>query len=128
MHIVHPRPSHAHVRRGAFAALTALLLAAAIAEILSRGTGWWLFAAFLIAPDIALVAGIGTGLEKGRLHPRAVRLYNATHSFWGPALLAVISVGLPAAWLAGALAWALHISWDRTIGYGMRTRDGFQRS
>jgi hypothetical protein len=27
-----------------------------------------------------------------------------------------------------ALGWALHISLDRSLGYGMRTRDGFQRS
>jgi hypothetical protein len=128
MHIAHPRPSHATARRGAFAVLTALLLTAAITEILTRGTGWWFFGAFIIAPDLALLPGIGTGLEKGQLHPRAIPLYNAAHSFWGPALLAAVSIALPAAWLIGALAWALHISWDRTIGYGMRTRDGFQRS
>lgn len=26
-----------------------------------------------------------------------------------------------------ALAWASHISIDRPLGYGLRTRDGFQR-
>jgi Domain of unknown function (DUF4260) len=26
------------------------------------------------------------------------------------------------------LSWCFHISLDRPIGYGLRTRDGFQRS
>ena len=30
-------------------------------------------------------------------------------------------------YLVGALAWAFHISLDRALGYGLRTRDGFQR-
>jgi hypothetical protein len=42
--------------------------------------------------------------------------------------MAVAAVGLPAGWLLAALGWALHISLDRSLGYGMRTRDGFQRS
>ncbi len=55
-------------------------------------------------------------------------LYNALHSYWGPALLALAAVVLPAGYLVGALAWAFHISLDRTVGYGKRTRDGFQRA
>jgi hypothetical protein len=115
-------------RRSAFAALTALLLIAAIAGALVLGSGWWQLCAFAFAPDLALLAGMGAGLAKGQLHPRAVPLYNALHSYWGPALLALAAVVLPAGFLVGALAWAFHISLDRTVGYGMRTRDGFQRS
>ena len=63
-----------------------------------------------------------------QLHPRAVRLYNALHSYGGPALLAVAAIVVPFSYVIGALAWAFHISWDRALGYGMRTRDGFQRS
>jgi hypothetical protein len=128
MHAVHHTIARRRVQRAAFGLLAALLLVAALAEALREGTGWWQLAAFAIAPDLALFAGFGAGLEKGRLHPRAVRLYNALHSYWCPALLAVGAIALPAGWLIGALAWALHISLDRAVGYGLRTRDGFQRS
>ena len=128
MHAAHPHPVHTTARRSAFAALSVLLLAGAIAEVHYGNTGWWPFAAFVIAPDLALLLGFGANLEKGQLHARAVPFYNAAHSFWGPGLLAAASLVLPAGWLVGALAWALHIAWDRAIGYGMRTRDGFQRS
>jgi hypothetical protein len=115
-------------RRAAFGVLAALLLSAAVAGAAIHGSGWWLLAAFAIGPDIALFFGISSTLEKGQLHPRAVRLYNAAHSYVGPALLAAAAIVLPSGYLIGALAWAFHISLDRAVGYGMRTRDGFQRS
>jgi hypothetical protein len=128
VHIAHPHTERRAWRRGAFITLTALLLAAAIAEILRHGGGWWQFLAFGLGPDLALLLGAGAGLAKGRLHPRAVRLYNALHSYWGPGLLALAAIALPTGYFVGALAWAFHVSLDRSVGYGMRTRDGFQRS
>lgn len=128
MHIAHTHPSRSTAQRSAYALLTVLLLAAAIAEVHYGNTGWWRFAGFLMAPDFALLLGFGANLERGQLHRRAVPFYNAAHSFWGPALLAAASLVLPSGWIVAAFAWALHISLDRTIGYGMRTRDGFQRS
>ncbi len=124
MQIVHTQTA----RRAAYALLSFLLLATAIAVLIEQGSGWWLFAAFLVAPDLALLAGMSPALEKGQLHPRAVPLYNALHSYWGPAVLALAGIVLPIGAVIGALAWALHISIDRSVGYGMRTRDGFQRS
>jgi hypothetical protein len=115
-------------RRAAYGLLAAVLLAAAIAAVIAHGSGWWLFTAFIIAPDVALLLGMGPGLEKGRLHPRAVPLYNALHSLVGPALLAAAAIVLGPWALIGALAWGLHVSFDRLVGYGMRTRDGFQRA
>lgn len=114
--------------RIAYAALTVVLIAALALEVAATDTPWWLVVVFLLGPDIALFVGIGSGLEKGQLHPRAVPLYNALHRYWGPAALAVASFVLPEGWLAAALAWALHISVDRTVGYGLRTREGFQRT
>ncbi len=114
----------------AYATLAAALLAFAVFELVEHGTGWWQFFAFGAAPDLALFVGIAPGLAKGQLHPRAVPLYNALHRFWGPlalavlAALGVVSVG----YLVGAIAWALHIAVDRTVGYGLRGPDGFQRS
>ena len=113
--------------RIAYAALTAVLVAALAFEVAATDTSWWIVVVFLLGPDIALLLGIGSGLEKGQLHPRAVPLYNALHRYWGPAALALASLVLPEGWLAAALAWALHVSVDRTVGYGLRTPDGFQR-
>jgi hypothetical protein len=129
MHAAHAHTA-APTKRIAYAALAAALLAATVVEILRHDTGVWQFFAFGAAPDLALFAGIGSDLAKGQLHPRAVPLYNALHRFAGPATLAavVIVADLPTGYLVGALAWALHIAIDRTVGYGLRTPDGFQRS
>jgi hypothetical protein len=112
------------------AVLTAFLLAGIVFEVVKHRTGYWQLAAFGLGPDAALLLGVGTGLVKGQLHPRAVPLYNLVHRFWGPiALLAAASVlPLSLGWLIGGLAWAFHVSLDRTLGYGLRTPDGFQRS
>jgi hypothetical protein len=115
-------------RRAVYGALAAVLLAAAIGLPIAHGGGWWLFSAFIIGPDLALLLGIGSTVEKGRLHPRAVPLYNALHSYWGPALLGLAAIVLPVGAAIGALAWAFHISFDRCVGYGKRTPDGFQRA
>jgi hypothetical protein len=114
--------------RIAYAVLTAVLVAALAVAVVATDAPWWLVLAFLLGPDIALFAGIGTGLQKGQLHPRAVPLYNALHRYWGPAALALASVVLPDGWLAAALAWAVHVSLDRAVGYGLRTPEGFQRA
>jgi hypothetical protein len=117
------------VGRLAYAGLAALLLAAIVFEAGKHGTGYWQIGVFGLGPDLALFVGASGGLEPGRLHPRAVRLYNAVHRFWGPiALATAASFGLaPLDFFIGALAWSLHVSLDRALGYGLRTRDGFQR-
>jgi Domain of unknown function (DUF4260) len=109
-------------RRLAYAALSAALLTASIL-LMSRDGAAWQFFVFGAAPDLALFAGIGAGLAKGQLHPRAVPLYNALHRFPGPIILAFVP-----GFLLAALAWALHIAIDRTVGYGLRGADGFQRT
>ena len=121
---------HHPTRRLAFAVLAPLLLTATVAVAIAQGTGYWQIAAFGLGPDIALFAGIGSGLERGQLHPRAVPLYNALHTMWLPIVLAAAALlGIVStAYLVGAFAWAFHISLDRAVGYGLRTRDGFQRS
>lgn len=116
-------------RRTAYAALATLLLAAIVVEAIKHGTGYWQIAAFGLGPDLALFLGAGTGLAKGQLHPRAVGAYNLLHRFQGPlGVLALSAFGvLPLGFAIGALAWAFHVALDRAIGYGLRTRDGFQR-
>jgi Domain of unknown function (DUF4260) len=115
--------------RAAYATLAAALLAAALFELIAHDTGWWQFFAFGAMPDVALLLGIAPGLERGRLHPRAVPLYNALHRFIGPIALAIVAAAfLPAGYFVGAIAWGLHIAVDQACGYGLRTADGFQRN
>jgi hypothetical protein len=102
-----------------------------IAAVVVHGWGWWLLAV-VIAPDVPLFFGAGTGLAHGQLHPRAVPSYNLTHRLAGP--LASIGVGVAAA-IAGhgfgvlvvGLLWGTHVAFDRACGYGLRTSTGFRR-
>jgi hypothetical protein len=113
-----------------YSGLAALLLISVVFEVAKHSTGYWQLAVFGLGPDLALVFRAGADLARGQLHPRTVPLYNAVHRFWGPfavgvlAALGVFSVG----YFIGALAWGFHIALDRSLGYGLRTPDGFQRS
>jgi hypothetical protein len=117
-------------RRLAYASLAVTLLLAAIVEAVTHRTGYWQLGAFAMAPDAALFLGAGTGLAKGQLHPRAVGAYNLLHRFWGPLALIVAAGGglLPLGYVIGGLIWAFHVAVDRSLGYGLRTRDGFQHT
>jgi len=115
--------------RLAYGALAGLLLVAIVLEAVKYATGYWQIAAFGLGPDLALFYGAAANLERGQLHPRAVRLYNLVHRYRLPLALALAaSFGLlPLGYFVGSLAWAFHVSLDRALGYGLRTRDGFQR-
>ena len=114
--------------RAIYGVATVLCLILIAFIVRERDVSVWYAVAFAVAPDLALLAGYAPDLAKGQLHPRAVRLYNALHSFVGPAVLGIAALLVPGdAWLVAALAWALHISLDRSLGYGFRTPDGFQR-
>jgi Domain of unknown function (DUF4260) len=117
-------------RRGGYLLMTVALFALIAYQLAEHGTGWWQFFAFGAGPDLALLLGIAPGLAPGQLHPRAVPLYNALHRFWGPAALLIAATAGPlgAGFIVGALAWGAHIALDRTVGYGLRTPDGFQAS
>lgn len=98
-----------------------------LAGLWVAGAGAWQLWVFLIAPDIALLPGIGRGLRPGEVHPRAVPLYNALHSPAGPGLLLLAGVWLGAGWAGAGLGWAAHLLFDRSRGYGLRDRSGFVR-
>jgi uncharacterized protein DUF4260 len=112
-----------------YLALTTLFLAAAIFETAAHGFPWQL-PVFAVGADLALLAGAVRGLAPGQLHPRAVPFYNAVHRLAGPVALLVAAqvLGLSVDWFIAGLAWATHVTLDRALGYGLRTRDGFQRS
>lgn len=117
------------VRRLAWGASAAALLAGTVLQVQDHGGGW-LALGFAIMPDLGLLAGIDKNLQKGQLAPRAVPIYNALHRFIGPVILAALALSgiLPEIWLSAALGWSLHIAIDRAAGYGLRGSDGFQRS
>lgn len=89
----------------------ALLGAVAYAE---WGGSWWLFALLILAPDLAAL-GYLAGPRIGAW------CYNAAHLYVGPAAMALLWVlngsGLA---LGLALIWAIHISADRALGYGLK--------
>jgi hypothetical protein len=101
----------------------------AIAVVVTQHASWWQLVVFSMAPDLSFLAGMSSGLARGQLHPRAVPIYNAVHRYWVPAVLVVVTLVLHSPeWLAAGLAWTAHISFDRSLGFGLRTKEGFQRS
>lgn len=116
------------MKRPAYLVLGLLATVLAVAVVVTQHSNWWQLVVFAIAPDLALVAGAGPGLERGQLHPRAVPFYNAVHRLWVPGLLIAVTLVLQSpAWLAGGLAWVAHIGFDRSLGFGLRNAQGFQR-
>jgi len=117
-------------RRRRYGVLAGFLLVSVVFEAAKHATGYWQIAVFATAPDLTLLAGLGSDLARGQLHPRAVVPYNVVHSMWSPLALLLIAClpGMPLGYFIGGLAWSLHIAIDRALGYGLRTRDGFQRN
>ena len=83
------------------------------------GPPWWLWVLVLAAPDLALLA-YARGPRVGAI------VYNAAHSYIGPALLFALwhFAGSPAAGAVAAL-WALHIGGDRALGFGLKYPTAF---
>jgi hypothetical protein len=111
-----------------YAVLAVIFIVVALG-VASDYRGWWQLIVFAIAPDLTLLMGMSSGLQRGQLHPRAVPFYNAVHRYWVPGFLIVISVLVRSPeWLVAGLAWSAHISVDRSLGFGLRTPEGFQRA
>ncbi|KUO13080.1 DUF4260 family protein [Streptomyces sp. DSM 15324] len=115
--------------------LGAALFWTAFAVLEGVNHGWLAGAAavaFFIAPDLTFLVAVDEAprMAKGQLPPRAVPYYNALHRALVPfALLVAYAVG-PVAWppfFAALCGWLAHISYDRAFGYGLRTKEGFQR-
>jgi hypothetical protein len=115
--------------RAAWIGISLALVAGTIYLARDLGAGW-VALGFAIMPDLGLVYGMSGEMAKGRLRPRAVPLYNALHMLVGPAVMALLAAtGLIGAWgIVAALAWAAHVTVDRALGYGLRTKEGFQRA
>ncbi|WP_405488754.1 DUF4260 family protein [Nocardia sp. NBC_00511] len=121
------------LRKLGWAAVTIFLAAFAILEGVNHGGwSWGALAAGLIAPDLTFFAAIGAKdpVQQGQLPRQAVPFYNAAHIIWIPLALAVAYSFGPLqapALFTFLVAWMLHIGIDRVAGYGLRTKDGFNR-
>lgn len=95
------------------------LLAVAALAYAQVGQGWLLFAVLFLAPDLSF-AGYLAGPRAGAW------AYNLAHSLIGPLLLGGAGL-LTAAPLATALAliWLAHVGFDRALGYGLKSPEGF---
>jgi hypothetical protein len=85
----------------------------------SLGPPWWLAVRVLAAPDLSFAAYV-RGPRTGAI------VYDAAHTYLGPAVLAVVGLlsGGMTVVSVGAL-WALHIGVDRALGYGLKYPTGF---
>ena len=116
------------MKKVAYASLGFIAAGLAIAVVVTEHASWWQLVVFAIAPDLSFLAGMGGELARGQLHPRAVPIYNAVHRYWAPVVLVAVTLVLHSPeWLAAGLAWIAHISFDRSLGFGLRTPEGFQR-
>jgi hypothetical protein len=83
------------------------------------GASWPVFAGFFFAPDLSFL-----GYLRG---PRVgAALYNAAHTYLGPALCGLaFALGGPVLLREVALVWLAHIGFDRAVGYGLKYPTGF---
>ncbi|MFJ8824884.1 DUF4260 family protein [Streptomyces sp. NPDC102467] len=122
------------IRRTAWLLNALFWSAFAVLEGVNHGWLAGLFAlAFLIAPDLTFLVAVRDAphMSKGQLPPRAVPFYNTAHRALIPVALIVAYTVLPFHWapvFAGLCGWLAHISYDRAFGYGLRTKEGFQRA
>lgn len=98
----------------------ALALAVAVITFRQTGASWWLFAGMFLLPDASMLGYLSD--------PKVgARMYNAGHTYFAPASLAVAGsmLGLPALFVP-ALIWAAHIGFDRLMGFGLKYPSAFK--
>ncbi|POX48052.1 DUF4260 family protein [Streptomyces sp. Ru72] len=121
------------VRRTAWLANAIFWSAFAVLEAVNHGwTAATLALVFLVLPDLTFLVALDEAprMAKGQLAPRAVPYYNAMHRALVPLALMALYTVAPVAWapaFAALCGWLAHISYDRAFGYGLRTKEGFQR-
>jgi hypothetical protein len=118
-------------RRFGWFVLFTFVVAFAVFEIVKHNVGLAPVVIFALLPDITMLAGVGQAREPRQMPSRAVPLYNAAHHPLLPvALLTVVSLGVfeffDLFWFVGGLTWLAHIAFERALGYGPRTPEGWQ--
>jgi hypothetical protein len=110
------------VRRIGWVAAAAL----SVTLLVATWPGAWIGVAALLLPDLPLLYLNG---RDGRLAPRAVPYYNATHLLAGPVATLGLGVLLGSAAVIGVgAAWLVHVTVDRALGYDLRDSTGSIRS
>jgi hypothetical protein len=98
-----------------------VLLASAMGFSLLHGS-WLIFALLFLAPDISLLGY----MARNNLRMGAA-LYNAAHSYIGPAMLSLLSWRLHSPRFGQLAAiWMAHIAFDRLLGYGLKYSQAFK--
>ena len=81
---------------------------------------WWLYAALILAPDLAMV-GFLAGARAGSAS------YDVVHTYVLPVVLTSSGVLADAgALVAVGLIWIANIGVDRALGYGLKYPSGFK--
>lgn len=92
----------------------------------SLDTSWWMFVALFFVPDIFMV-GYFANSKIG------AHIYNIGHSYASP-LIMMLLLGLNGVLvdsdtlLGVGLIWIAHIGFDRLLGYGLKTSEGFKHT
>jgi Domain of unknown function (DUF4260) len=95
------------------------VLAASVAAYARFGSGWGLFAACFLLPDLSFLGY----LANARVGAAA---YNAAHSsVGGIGLIAIGAVFGAPAFVTAGLVWTAHVGFDRALGYGLKYGRGF---
>ena len=97
-----------------------VVLVAACVAYDALEVSWGKFALLFLVPDVSMIGYLG-GKTVGAW------LYNAIHSYLGPALLwAFAHWGDQQTLVPICLIWAAHIGFDRLLGYGLKFPTGFK--
>lgn len=98
------------------------VLVAALLVFRELNFSWWMFAGLFLLPDVALAAYLA-GPAIG------ARMYNAVHSYVGPAILAAIAYSRDSSAVAPiCLVWLAHIGMDRALGLGLKYPASFRET
>lgn len=99
----------------------AALAAAALAYSAQGWNKWW-FMLLLLVPDISMI-GYLANAKSGAL------IYNLGHTYVSPALLGLLGLlNHSDILLQGSLIWLAHIGFDRLLGYGLKSPEGFAQT
>jgi hypothetical protein len=95
------------------------LSALALFVFMGSGIAWWMTAVLFFAPDISFASYLA-----GRRFGAAA--YNLVHVYAFGTVILAVGIGLDAPVVAalGAL-WLAHSGFDRMLGYGLKSTEGF---
>ncbi len=98
------------------------VLATAVTLYAQGGYSWWLFAALILAPDLAMLGYL--------LSPRVGAIsYNLFHNYVVVLLFLGLGYFSGSPWLlAIGLIWLAHAGMDRFAGYGLKYSDRFKHT